>query len=248
MPGVALGHAPEGRPDQRQIGEIGELEQRRAQAVVEIVVGVGDVVGERGDLGLGARVRGQFQIVLGAVARDVGRHPAGQRPVVLDHALERLPGQVEAVELGVATLEEGDHPQRLGVVVEAALGLEHGIERILAGVAEGAVAEVVGERHRLGQILVEAERARRGTGDLRDLERVGEPGAEMIALVADEHLGLVLEAPERGAVDDPVAVALEGAAQRLLGLEMAPPPASLRIAGIGCQRPAGAAVEGKAAV
>src|SRR5207253_2056193 len=39
--------------------------------------------------------------------------------------------------------------------------------------------------------------------------RVGEPGAVVVALRRHEHLGLVLQAPERLAVDDPVAVALE---------------------------------------
>ena len=40
----------------------------------------------------------------------------------------------------------------------------------------------------------------------------------MVALEIDEHLGLVLEAPERDRVDDPVAVALVDAAQGALGL------------------------------
>ena len=49
------------------------------------------------------------------------------------------------------------------------------------------------------------ERAR----DLRDLDRVGQARAEMVALVVDEHLRLVGEAAEGGGMDDAVAVALE---------------------------------------
>src|SRR5665647_2402213 len=41
----------------------------------------------------------------------------GQRAVVLDQAFERFPGQVEAVEAGIAALQIGDDAQRLGVVV-----------------------------------------------------------------------------------------------------------------------------------
>ena len=41
-----------------------------------------------------------------------------------------------------------------------------------------------------------------------------EPGAEVVALRGDEHLGLLLEPAKRLAVNDPVAVALEGRAQR----------------------------------
>jgi len=41
----------------------------------------------------------------------------------------------------------------------------------------------VDERHRLGQILVAAQGARKRAGDLRDLDRVGEPGAVVVAFV-----------------------------------------------------------------
>ena len=148
---------------------------------------------------------------------------AGQRAVVLDHALQRLPGQVEAVELGVALLQLGDDAQALGVVVEAAVRRHHRLQRVLAGMAERRVAEIVGERQRLGQILVEPQRAADRAGDLRDLQAVGQARAEVVALVIDEDLGLVFEPAERGGMDDAVAVALEagaGAAFRL-GVEAA---------------------------
>ncbi len=67
----------------------------------------------------------------------------------------------------------------------------------------------MGERQGLGEVLVEAERAGDGTGDLRDFEAVGEARAVMVALVIDENLCLVLQAPERGRMDDAIAVALE---------------------------------------
>ena len=92
------------------------------------------------------------------------------------------------------------------------------VQHPLAGVAEGRVAEVVGERDGFGQILVEPQRAGDRAGHLADFERVGQPGAEMLALVAEEDLGLVLEAPEGGGMDDAVAVALEFRAGRAVGL------------------------------
>ena len=73
----------------------------------------------------------------------------------------------------------------------------------------GRMAEIVAERDRLGEIVVEPERAGERARDLRDLDRMGEPGAEMVALVMDEHLGLVGEPAEGGGMDDAVAVALE---------------------------------------
>ena len=53
--------------------------------------------------------------------------------------------------------------------------------------------------------------------DGRDLERVGQPGAVVVARRGDEDLGLVLQPPERGGVEDPVAVALEGGAEAASG-------------------------------
>ncbi len=107
------------------------------------------------------------------------------------------------------------------------------VERGLPGMAERAVAEIVGKGHGLGQVLVDAECPGHGAGDLRHLERVGEPRAEMIALEVHEDLGLVLEATERDRVHDPVAVALVDAAQPARRLRDRAPQASLRGAGIG---------------
>jgi hypothetical protein len=61
---------------------------------------------------------------------------------------------------------------------------------------------------------------------------MGQPGAEVIAFMIDEHLGLILEAAERGAVHDPVAIALERAAQARGGLGVAPAAAVVGVAGI----------------
>src|SRR5262249_47356056 len=79
----------------------------------------------------------------------------------------------------------------------------------------------------------EAERAGQRASHLGDLERVGEPGAEVIALMEDEHLGLVAQPAERRGVDDAVAVAPEVAARQARRLAIAPAPAVARIGCIG---------------
>ena len=88
-------------------------------------------------------------------------------------------------------------------------GFEQLVQHVLAGVTERRVTEVVREHDRLGQILVRAERARDRARDLRDLERVRESIAEVIALVSTEDLGLVLQAAEGARVQHAVAIALE---------------------------------------
>src|SRR5262245_44536833 len=125
-------------------------------------------------------------------------------------------------EGGVAPFECSHHPQRLRVVIEAATGGKAAIERALTGMTEGRMAKIVRERQRLSQILIEAERAGERARDLGDLEGVGQPGAEVIALVKDEDLGLVREPPKCGCMDDAVAVAAEDVAGRARRLRMEP--------------------------
>ena len=167
------------------------------QGVVDVVVDVGDAVDQLDDPPLQGR-----RLVRAGVVED---------------AVADLLGQVEPAAVALQHL---DHPQRVLVVLEAAAAaLAQGrVERLLAGVAEGRVAEVVAEPDRLGQVLVEAERAGDGAGDPAGLERVGEAGPVVVALGGDEDLGLVLEPAKGLGVDDAVAVALKRRPQRAVGL------------------------------
>ena len=98
------------------------------------------------------------------------------------------------------------------VVVEAAGIGERGVERIFPGMAEGRMAEIVGEAQSFGQVLVQAKRASDRPPDLGDFEAVGQADPEMVAVGGDEYLGLVAKAAEGNRMDDPVAVALESVA------------------------------------
>jgi hypothetical protein len=148
---------------------------------------------------------------------------------VLDQALQRFPCQVQPVEIGVAALQLGDDAQRLGIVVEAAIGRQHLVQRILAGMAERRVAEIMHQGHALGEILVDLQGPRQRARHLGHLDRVGQPGAVMIAVGTDEDLGLVLQPPEGGRVDDPVAVALEVGARRARSFKKQPTARGPRI-------------------
>ena len=87
------------------------------------------------------------------------------------------------------------------------------VERLLADVTERRMAEVVAEADGLDQVLVQPQCAGDRPRDLGDLERVGQPGAVVVTARRHEHLGLVLEPPERLAVHDPVTIALKRRAQ-----------------------------------
>ncbi len=233
------------------IGDCGDVVERKqvgAQAVVDVMGVVGDVVGERGHLRFRAGKGPQLQILDLRVSENRRRHAAlgvaadratcavGERAIVLDQALQRLPGQIEPVEGGIAALQFCDDAQALRVVIEAAELAQGFVERALAGMAERRMAEIVRQRQRLGEVLVEPERARQRAGDLRDFERMGEPGAVVVALVIDEHLRLVRQPPERAGMDDAVAIAPERVAGRAWRLGIAPPPAQGRIGGINDSR------------
>ena len=170
-----------------------------AQRVVDVVVDVGDPVDHPHDPAL-------------------QRRGGGARPGVA-----RMPSRtwLGEVEPGAVALEPLDHPQRVLVVAEAAC------RSARAGTSSSTSSPMCPnggwprswpEADRLGQVLVEAQRARDGARDPRDLERVGQPRAVVVALGRDEDLRLVLEPPERLRVHDPVAVALERRAQRRVGL------------------------------
>ena len=113
--------------------------------------------------------------------------------------------------------------------------------------AERAVPEVMGERHGFGARSSSSASARAAVRAICATSSVWVRRAEMVALVAHEHLRLVLEAAERGAVHDPVAVALERAAQRIVGSACGARGCA-RMARKRRERPAGAALEAEAAV
>ena len=64
---------------------------------------------------------------------------------MFEHALPRFERQVDAVVIGVALFEVVHHPQTLQVVFEPAMGLHAPVQRILPGVPERGVAEVMGQ-------------------------------------------------------------------------------------------------------
>ena len=101
------------------------------------------------------------------------------------------------------------------------------VQCALSRMAKGRVSQVMGQADGLGQILVEAQGTGNGAGDLRHLQRVGEPGAVEVALRREEHLRFLLEPPERLAVDDPVTVPLEHRTDRVLLFGSHPAPAGI---------------------
>jgi hypothetical protein len=98
--------------------------------------------------------------------------------------------------------------------------------------SERREAKIMRERQRLSEIVVEAERAGERAGDLTDLERMGEPCAEMVPLVRNKDLCLMGEPAKSRAVNDTVTVTLKFRAGWRSWLRDQPATARGRIRGI----------------
>ena len=131
---------------------------------------------------------------------------------MFQNTFTRFEREIQSVEVDVASFELVDHAQRLKVVLEAAVLAHAGVQRVLPGMSERRVAEVVREADGLDEVLIEPHGARHGSGNLRDLEGVSQTRSVEITFVIDEDLGLVDEAAKCRGVDDAVAIALELAA------------------------------------
>ena len=178
-------------------------EHVRRETVHEVVLVVRGGVGEVCDLRLEERVATPGLELLGP---DLGA-------LVLQERLTDLAREVEARVLRAATLQEVDDAQDLVVVAEAVVLGHELLQRGLAAVSEGRVPDVVGEGDGLAEGLVEPEGGADRARDLAHLEAVGEAGALVVAAAVHEDLRLVHQATERGAVGEPVAVALEAGAE-----------------------------------
>ncbi len=141
-----------------------------------------------------------------------------------------LPCQVQAASI---VLEHVDHTKALLVVTETTR--RQLVEHAFAGVPERRVTKVVSEGNGLGQFLVQSQHLRDAPRNLRNLERVRQPRAVVIACRGEEDLRLVLQPAKGLGVDDAVPIALEHRADGILGLRTQPPAAAGAARGLGCE-------------
>ncbi len=150
---------------------------------------------------------------------------------VFQDAFACLETEIQAIELRILLFQVVDHPQALQVMLETfarrIVLLQRPVQRLLAGVAERCVSEIVRQRNGLDQILVQSKTSRNRTPHLRDFERVRHPGSKQVTFVVEENLCLVNQAPERRAVNNAVAITLERVAQPIVSLDVASPAAVL---------------------
>src|SRR5688500_1557662 len=107
-------------------------------------------------------------------------------------AVPHFPREVQTLSI---ILEYVDDTEALLIEIESA-GREL-VEHAFARMPERRVPEVVTKSDGLGELLVQLQHLGDSSRDLRNLERVCQTRAVMIARGGEEHLGLVLEPAKR---------------------------------------------------
>jgi len=182
-----------------RFGEVLVRKKIGGEAVVNVVRVVSDLVGGINDLG--------FETGKSAQTLDVEVRERA-RITMLDDPLSHLPGKVESVEIRVFFLQNVHNAKALDVVLKTAILCHQLVEGRFTGVSEGRVTHIVSQGDGFSQVLVQSEDSCNRAPDAGDLHSMRQAGPVMIALVIEEHLGLVFQAAEGPAVDDPVPVPL----------------------------------------
>ena len=193
-----------------------DREQPRFVTIVEVGGVVGNLVGQVDELRFERRplieqILGEFRMLLGVIIVRV-----------LDDALADFESQIQPAESGVTDFEVFHNAERVQVVIERKPVLAHGgVERFFSGVAERRMAEVVHQGERLHQIGVQSKLRGDGARDLRHLDGVRQPVAEVVGVTAGENLRLRLQTAKGAGMDDTIAVALKVVAVGMRRLGMA---------------------------
>ena len=81
-------------------------------------------------------------------------------------------------------------------MLETAVALHALRQHLLAGMPKRRMPKIVRERDRFREIFVKRQRARDRATDRRHLDRMRQPGAQMIARPIQKNLRLVFQTPE----------------------------------------------------
>ena len=144
------------------------------------------------------------------------------RPRVPDDAHADLVAQVQPPAI---VFQPVDDPQGLLIMPERPP--QDLRQRDLPGVAKGRMPQVVAQGRRLGQVLIQLQAPGDAAGDAADLQGVGHPGAVVVALRLQKHLGLVHQAAECLTVGNAVHIPLVAGAHLARRLRIGPAPGGI---------------------
>ena len=138
------------------------------------------------------------------IAHGTAFHRAGPGAFgVGNNPVAHLPAKVQALAVLFQVVH---HPQALAVVGKPA-GAQP-VQCALPRVAVWGVAKIMPQGNGFGQVLIQPQGAGNGSGNLADFQRVGQPGAVVVALRRKKHLCFLLQPPETFTVQNSVPVTL----------------------------------------
>ena len=205
------------------IGQDPQVNAAGDHAVLHIVDRVGHIVGPVHDLRLQA----------GVAQRCAGAHPVREILIIgietelatMLAALPRIlgdgiqsgtrqiqPDAAKSLPIKHFRLESGQDPKVLGVSFEASAVGGELVESPLTVVPVRRMSDVMGQTSHIHQVGITTQRHGHTPADLGDLQRVSQPGAGVVTLPRPDHLGLIGQSAQGGAVQHPGAVPGEVAA------------------------------------
>src|SRR5260363_211754 len=128
---------------------------------------------------------------------------------MFQNTFARFKAKIESVKTAVPLFEFIDHHQTLQIVFKAAVFAHACVERVLPGMAERRMTEIVRERNRFDERFIPAQIARDRTRNLRHYQAMREPGPEQISFIIDKNLRFVFQPSERSAMNTPDTVTLK---------------------------------------
>ena len=154
-----------------------------------------------------------------------------QRTGMPENSAADFSRQIQAVTSVFQTIH---HPETLLIVAEPFR--QEIVEGSLADMTERRMAQIVPQSDGFRQILVQAQSAGDGAGDLGNLQRMRQPGAVMISLGRKKNLRFKFQAAEGFAMNNPVPVPLKIRPDLAGGYGTFPPGALRRMGCIGSQQ------------
>ena len=110
----------------------------------------------------------------------------------------------------VALLKVLDNAQRMQIVVESQpMAFQAFIQSALAGMAERRMADIVNQRQRLGQVLVQPQRLGDAARNLHHFNGVGQAAAKVVRRAAGKYLRLARQPAKRARLHNAFPVALK---------------------------------------
>ena len=122
---------------------------------------------------------------------------------MIQHSIPYLPGQVQPFPILLQPIHHPDTLLKMSKSFRADL-----IQRRLTRMPERRMSEIMSQRNRLHQILIQFQCLRDRPRRLRHLQRMRQPGPIMIPLRRQKHLRLILEPPKRLRMNNPIPVSL----------------------------------------